>query len=63
MFNFSIDSFTNHTNNVVNCCENHDENSVAINKKSNPTLNDLASKDRKGRTRLISEGISILFTN
>ena len=42
-------SFAAHTNNVVNYCESHDEDSVAFAMRGLPWLDKPATKDRKGR--------------
>jgi 1,4-alpha-glucan branching enzyme len=42
-------SFAAHTNNVVNYCESHDEDSVAFAMRGLPWLDNPATKDRKGR--------------
>jgi 1,4-alpha-glucan branching enzyme len=54
MFFFSKANFASHTNNVVNYCESHDENSVAYEVGTNPVLNNPPAKDRKGRLGLFS---------
>ncbi|MFV1982653.1 MAG: alpha-amylase family glycosyl hydrolase [Thiohalomonadales bacterium] len=59
MFYFSKGSFASHTNNVVNYCESHDENSVAFEVASNPTLNNPAAKDRKGRLGMMSTMVAM----
>ena len=54
IFFFSHDSYAAHTNNVVNYCVSHDENSVPFEVGTNPILNNSGAKDRKGRLGLIS---------
>ena len=54
IFFFSHDYFAAHTNNVVNYCVSHDENSVPFEVGTNPILNNGPAKDRKGRLGLIS---------
>lgn len=60
MFYFSKNSFAAHTNNVVNYCESHDENSVPFEVATggehlrNPDL-----KDRKARLGLMSTVVSL----
>jgi len=54
IFFFSHDSFAAHTNNVVNYCVSHDENSIPFEVGTNPILNSGPTKDRKGRLGLIS---------
>jgi len=59
MFYFSKQNFAEHTNNVVNYCESHDENSVPFEVGTNPVLNQPAAKDRKGRLGLLSTMVSM----
>lgn len=54
MFFFGKNTFASHTNNVVNYCESHDENSVSFEVGTNPVLNHPLAKDRKGRLGLMS---------
>ena len=49
IFFFARDSFAAHTNNVVNYCVSHDENTVPYEVRTNPALNQPATKERKGR--------------
>lgn len=46
---FSHGSFASHTNNVVNYCQSHDENSVAHEVATVPNLDNPFAQDRKGR--------------
>ena len=48
-FFFSKQRFASHTNNTVNYCESHDEQSVAFEMRFTPELDNPAAKDRKGR--------------
>lgn len=52
IYYFSHTRFAAHTNNVVNYVESHDETSVAYEVGTNPTTNQPATKDRKGRLGL-----------
>jgi 1,4-alpha-glucan branching enzyme len=54
IFFFSRDAYAAHTNNVVNCCVSHDENSIPFEVGTNPVLNNGPAKDRKGRLGLLS---------
>jgi 1,4-alpha-glucan branching enzyme len=54
IFFFSRDVFATHTNNVVNYCVSHDENSIPFEVGTNPILNNPSTKERKGRLGLIS---------
>ena len=54
IFFFSRDAFAAHTNNVVNYCVSHDENSIPFEVGTNPILNDGPAKERKGRLGLLS---------
>ena len=54
VFFFSRDSFAAHTNNVVNYCVSHDENSIPFEVGTNPILNSGPAKERKGRLGLMS---------
>src|SRR5690606_37331283 len=54
IFYFSKGSFASHTNNVVNYCYSHDENSVAAEIAHVPWLNNPAAKERKGRLGLFA---------
>lgn len=46
---FSHSNFASHTNNVVNYCQSHDENSVAHEVRTTPSLDTPLAQDRKGR--------------
>ena len=55
IFYFCKDKFAAHTNNVVNYCESHDENSVQYEVATGgPHLQDPAVKDRKARLGLFA---------
>ena len=54
IFFFSRDAYAAHTNNVVNYCVSHDENSIPFEVGTNPILNNGPAKDRKGRLGLMS---------
>ncbi len=54
IFFFSKDIYASHTNNAVNYCESHDENSVPFEIKFNPSLNNPDAKERKGRLGMFS---------
>jgi 1,4-alpha-glucan branching enzyme len=58
-FYFAKSDFALHTNNVVNYCESHDENSVAFEVGTNPVLNQPAAKERKSRLGLMSSMVSL----
>jgi len=49
IFYFCKGSFAAHTNNVINYCESHDEESVAHEVGTTPWLNNPAAKERKAR--------------
>ncbi|MBE2183339.1 MAG: 1,4-alpha-glucan branching protein [Anaerolineae bacterium] len=59
IFYFSKDKFAAHTNNVVNYCESHDENSVAFEVGTVETLNNPASKERKSRLGLFATIVAL----
>jgi 1,4-alpha-glucan branching enzyme len=60
MIYFSKDSFAAHTNNVINYCESHDENSVQFEVATGgPRLNDPLIKDRKARLGLMTTMVSL----
>jgi 1,4-alpha-glucan branching enzyme len=64
-FFFSKQHFASHTNNTVNYCESHDEESVAYELRFIPALDNPAAKDRKGRlgifATLVALGQPMLF--
>ncbi len=59
IFFFSKNIFASHTNNVVNYSESHDETSIPFEVGTNPTLNQPATKDRKGRLGLFSAMVAL----
>jgi 1,4-alpha-glucan branching enzyme len=59
IFFFSKAFYADHTNNVVNYAESHDETSVAYEVATNPSLNNPAAKDRKGRLGLFSSVVAL----
>lgn len=60
MIYFSKDSFAAHTNNVVNFCESHDENSVQFEVATGGQhLQDPKIKDRKARLGLMTTMLSL----
>jgi 1,4-alpha-glucan branching enzyme len=59
MFFFARQSFAAHTNNVVNYCESHDENSVANEVHYTPALDNPAAKDRKSRLGLFATMVAL----
>ncbi len=60
MFYFSKDRFAAHTNNVVNYCESHDENSVQFEVATGGEhLRDPAVKNRKARLGLMATMVSL----
>jgi len=59
MFYFSRGQYASHTNNVVNYCESHDENSVSYEVGTNPVLNNPDAKNRKGRLGLMSTMVAL----
>ncbi len=65
MFYFSKNRFASHTNNVVNYCESHDENSVPFEVGSNPALRNPSAKDSKGRlgfmSTLVALGVPMIY--
>jgi 1,4-alpha-glucan branching enzyme len=54
IFYFSKAGFAAHTNNVVNYCESHDENSVAFEVGFSPGLDSPQARERKARLGLFS---------
>lgn len=59
-FYFSKDSFAAHTNNVVNYCESHDENSVHFEVGTGaPNLQNFGLKHRKARLGLLSTMVAL----
>jgi 1,4-alpha-glucan branching enzyme len=59
-FYFSKDSFAAHTNNVINYCESHDENSVQFEVATNGAhLRNPAVKDRKARLGLMATMVAL----
>jgi len=60
MFYFSKESFAAHTNNVVNYCESHDENSVQFEVATGgPHLQDYSLKNRKARLGLMATMLAL----
>jgi 1,4-alpha-glucan branching enzyme len=59
IFYFSKNTFASHTNNVVNYCESHDENSVPHESNFSPNLNTPAAKERKGRLGLFATMVAL----
>lgn len=59
IFYFSKQRFASHTNNVVNYCYSHDENSVAAELNHSPWLNNPAAKERKGRLGLLATMVAL----
>lgn len=60
MFYFSKDSFAAHTNNVVNYCESHDENSVQFEVATGgPHLDEPQIKNRKARLGLMATMLAL----
>jgi 1,4-alpha-glucan branching enzyme len=59
VFYFSKQNFAAHTNNVVNYCYSHDENSVAEELNHTPMGNNPAAKDRKGRLGLFATIVAL----
>lgn len=60
MVYFSKDSFAAHTNNVINYCESHDENSVQFEvATAGPLLQDPYIKERKARLGLMTTMVSL----
>lgn len=59
MFYFSKQNFANHTNNVVNYSESHDEHSVPHELHDTLALDNPAAKDRKGRLGLFSTLVAL----
>lgn len=58
-FYFSKASFAEHTDNVVNYAESHDETSIAYEVGTNPVLNNPAAKERKGRLGLFATLVAL----
>lgn len=58
-FFFSKQRFASHTNNTVNYCESHDEQSVAFELRFTPALDNPAAKDRKGRLGLFATLVAL----
>jgi 1,4-alpha-glucan branching enzyme len=58
-FYFSKQSFASHTDNVINYCYSHDENSVAQELNETPMRDDRAAKDRKGRLGLFATMVAL----
>ena len=60
IFYFSKESFAAHTNNVVNYCESHDENSVQFEVATGgPHLQDPKTKNRKARLGLMATMLAL----
>jgi pullulanase/glycogen debranching enzyme len=59
IFYFSKQAFASHTNNVVNYCYSHDENSVAAELNHTAWLNTPAAKERKGRLGLFATLVAL----
>ena len=57
IFFFARDSFAAHTNNVVNYCVSHDENTVPYEVRTNPALNQPATKNAKGGWAFCHHGL------
>ncbi|MGI6647869.1 MAG: alpha-amylase family glycosyl hydrolase [Bacillota bacterium] len=59
-FYFGKDSFAAHTNNVINYCESHDENSVQFEVATGgPHLQDQQIKNRKARLGMLSTVVAL----
>jgi 1,4-alpha-glucan branching enzyme len=58
-FFFSKQDYALHTNNVVNYCESHDENSVPFEVATNPALSQPPAKERKARLGMFSTIVSL----
>lgn len=58
-FFFSKQRFASHTNNTVNYCESHDEQSVAFELRFTPELDNPAAKDRKGRLGIFATLVAL----
>jgi 1,4-alpha-glucan branching enzyme len=58
-FFFSKQDYALHTNNVINYCESHDENSVPFEVATNPVLNQPPAKERKARLGMFSTMVSL----
>lgn len=58
-FYFSRAQYADHTNNVVNYCESHDEHSVPYELRHTPWLNHPAAKERKGRLGLFATAVAL----
>ncbi len=59
IFYFCKGIFAAHTNNVVNYCESHDENSVKYELNFTPWLNNPAAKERKARLGLFASLVAL----
>ena len=59
VFYFSHAAYAAHTNNTVNYVESHDETSPAFEVGTNPTTNQPATKDRKGRLGLFATVVAL----
>jgi 1,4-alpha-glucan branching enzyme len=59
VFYFSHAAYAAHTNNTVNYVESHDETSPAFEVGRNPTTNQPATKDRKGRLGLFATVVAL----
>ncbi len=59
IFYFNKNGFAAHTNNVVNYCESHDENSLSYEVATNPNLNQPSTKDRKSRLGLFGTMVAV----
>jgi pullulanase/glycogen debranching enzyme len=58
-FYFSRSRFAAHTNNVVNYCESHDEQSVPYELQFTPGLDNPAAKERKGRLGMFATLVAL----
>ena len=58
-FYFSHSRFAAHTNNVVNYCESHDEQSVPYELQFSPWLDNPAAKERKGRLGMFATLVAL----
>lgn len=58
-FYFSRSRFAAHTNNVVNYCESHDEQSVPYELQFSPWLDNPAAKERKGRLGMFATLVAL----
>lgn len=59
IFFFSKQEYAAHTNNTINYCESHDENSVPYEVGTNPVLNHPAAKERKSRLGLFATMVGL----